>query len=63
MYYITRSQWYRRAVENFLNNQDKVLYLELYKSEVRYIEKHYPLQVSMTALHDQRFSCIIEKKA
>lgn len=64
MYYITRSQWYRKAVETFLDSQDKVLCLDLYKSEVRYVEKHYPVQVSMTALRNsQRFSCIIEKNA
>ena len=70
MKYISRGQWYNMKVEEFLeNSSESLLYLDLYKSEIKRLEKKFP-QVSvligpkvLSSHDDQRYSCIIEKNA
>lgn len=68
MNHISRSQWYRQKIEDFLKGNETHFCLDLYSSEVRRIEKTYPqILVSVgpltgTSKMDQRHSCIIRKK-
>ncbi len=68
MRHISRSQWYGKLIEVFLNNPtEKTLAIALYGSEVKRIEKKYPqLEVNVgppmkASSADQRHSCMIIK--
>ena len=66
MEYITRSQFLRAKIEDFLESSDeKRLYLDLYGSEIRRLEKRYPIIISVAKSNyshkDQRRACLVLK--
>lgn len=66
MNHISRSQWYLKSVSTFLENLDEnQLNINLYTSEVRRLERQYPVTVEVgpvLSAEDLRHSCIIKRK-
>lgn len=66
MEYISRGQWYHSLVKEFLENSlTNQLNIDLYTSEVRRLEKQYPITIQVgptLSAEDLRHSCIIKRK-
>ncbi len=64
---ISRSQWYRKKISNFLNSNEKEIFILLYGREIKYVAKRFQEKLTITpgtcaGITDNRKICRLSKK-
>ena len=58
----TRSERHAEEIERFLKSKSTVMVLLLYGSEIRKLEKKFPILISKSDKHDDLYNCLLYKK-
>ena len=58
----TRSEHHEEIIERFLESQSTVIALMLYGSEVKKLEKKYPILITRKDKHGDLYNCLAYKK-
>lgn len=58
----TRSEWHEEMLEQFLNSNSSITALLLYGSEIKRLEKKYPIVITKNAKRGNLYECLAFKR-
>ncbi len=59
----TRSEHHEEVIERFLESQSTVIALLLYGSEIKKLEKKFPILITKNDKHGDLYNCFAYKKS